>query len=496
MNMRLVTAAEDRRSVPSLWTDRLRRTAAAVVAVLVVVGTLLAAPPAAAHSRLSGSDPVEESTVPSPIDVVRLRFSSDVRPVPERFVVTATDGAVVAPQSIDNEAPSVIAVRFPAALPAGAVTVAWATRAADSHVMTGRLSFTVDGPVPTAPPSTAAVTPPPSVAPVDPAGGTPSDGFGDALAAWAQWLLYGALLLVVGGCGYLAWIHRGSVAETRSLVRMVRVAAGVVVAASLLDWTAHLVMFGGVTTPSAWDELSTSWFALATLLRLGAAVAVFAVVRPGPVVDGPAGRPDGSDTSVSQRTSSGGVVLDERIVVTERAAVTPRWLIGPALLVASESFTGHTATTSPWPVVVAADAAHLVAAALWAGCVGVLAFTLRQRRRRGEPLDARPLALRFSVTATRALVAVTVSGLLLAGTILDGVGGLVSTEFGRLLILKVVAVAVVAGVGAYNHRVLVPALERHDEGVDDRFLRSLLVEAGIFVAVTGVTALLVAASPV
>lgn len=490
-------------------TGRVRRIAASVAAVLVVVVTLLSARPAAAHSRLSGSDPVDGATVPSTIDVVRLRFSGDVRPVPERFAVTVADGAVLAPQSIDNEAPSVIAVRFPAALPAGAVTVAWATRAADSHVMTGRLSFTVDGPVPTAPPSTAVAVPPstaaavpappsvlPSVVAVDPVGGAPSDGFGEALAVWAQWLLYGALLLVVGGCGYLAWIHRGGAAETRSLVRTVRVAAGVVAAASLLDWAAHLVMFGGITAPTAWEELSTSWFALATLLRLGAAVAVFAVVRPDPVAGGPAGPPDGSDPSVPQRTSSGGVALDERTTVAVRAAVTPRWLIGPALLVASESFTGHTATTSPWPVVVASDVAHLVAASLWVAGVWMLAFTLRQRRRRGEPLDARPLALRFSVTATWALVAVAASGVLLAWTILDGVGGLLSTEFGRLLIAKVVAVAVVAGVGVYNHRVLVPALERHDDGADDRFLRSVLVEAGVFVAVTGVTALLVAASPV
>jgi len=50
--------------------------------------------------------------------------------------------------------------------------------------------------------------------------------------------------------------------------------------------------------------------------------------------------------------------------------------------------------------VVMSDAVHMVAAGIWIAGVWLLAWTLWRRRRRGEPLDARLVATRFSVIAT------------------------------------------------------------------------------------------------
>ncbi len=125
----------------------------------------------------------------------------------------------------------------------------------------------------------------------------------------------------------------------------------------------------------------------------------------------------------------------------------------------------------------------------------MLASTLWRRHRRGVPLDARLLATRFSVLAAWSLVAVAVSGVVLAWTIIGSVGGFWQTDFGRLLLVKVAFVAGVAAMGAYNHRVLVPALVADAESDAVRFRRAITVEAALFSVILLITSLLVVANP-
>ena len=70
------------------------------------------------------------------------------------------------------------------------------------------------------------------------------------------------------------------------------------------------------------------------------------------------------------------------------------------------------------------------------------------------------MALRFSRVASVALASVAVAGTALAIAILDSPSELFTTSWGRLLIVKVLAVAIAAGIGAYNHFVTVPMLDR------------------------------------
>jgi copper transport protein len=80
--------------------------------------------------------------------------------------------------------------------------------------------------------------------------------------------------------------------------------------------------------------------------------------------------------------------------------------------------------------------------------------------------------------------------------VLDAPGDLYDTEWGRLLLIKVLAVAVAAGLGAYNHFKLRPALERSpDDPTLAHHLRvSLTIESAVLVGVVVLTALLVAAA--
>lgn len=125
----------------------------------------------------------------------------------------------------------------------------------------------------------------------------------------------------------------------------------------------------------------------------------------------------------------------------------------------------------------------------------MMAWVLAGRRRRNTALRAGELAIRFSTVAAVALVVVAVAGTMLTFSILDSPGELVSTGFGRLLIVKVVAVAAAAALGGYNFRYVIPQLvESPNDGEASELLRATVrIEAWILVAVVGITAALVAA---
>ncbi|NNE97221.1 MAG: hypothetical protein HKN24_14465, partial [Acidimicrobiales bacterium] len=171
-------------------------------------------------------------------------------------------------------------------------------------------------------------------------------------------------------------------------------------------------------------------------------------------------------------------------------------LIGIAFVSASFMFDGHTVSEGPRWFHAAVNLVHVVAAATWAGGVAMLAYVVWRRRRRGVNTDVYALAARFSVIATGALVTAGLAGVALSVVILDSPAALWSTEWGRLLALKIGLVAVAAAGGGYNHQVIVPALDRapNDPATIDRFRIVVSLEALALVAVAVVTALLIGAS--
>ena len=111
-------------------------------------------------------------------------------------------------------------------------------------------------------------------------------------------------------------------------------------------------------------------------------------------------------------------------------------------------------------------------------------------------LGALQLAMRFSVIATIALVAAGVAGVALSAIILDSISEIWSTPWGRLLVLKVALVSAAAAGGAYNHRIVVPTLDRNPahQPTIDRLRTVVTLEAVALIAVAVVTAFLIAAS--
>ena len=118
------------------------------------------------------------------------------------------------------------------------------------------------------------------------------------------------------------------------------------------------------------------------------------------------------------------------------------------------------------------------------------------RRHRPERTGLAAMVVRFSSVASVTLATVIVAGLVMAWMVVDSPSDLFGTEWGRGLMAKTAAVAVAAGMGAYNHFRLRPALEQPPgrSGTRERLRVSLSIESSLLVTVVALSAVLVASA--
>lgn len=125
--------------------------------------------------------------------------------------------------------------------------------------------------------------------------------------------------------------------------------------------------------------------------------------------------------------------------------------IGPALAAiawaVATPLLGHGAVTT-WQH--ATHAAHLLVAGGWLGTVGVLA--LASRGRDADMTGLGRVVARFSPLALSCAAAAGLSGVVLAVTYVGGLADLLTSPYGRWLLLKLAVVAVVGGCGFVNWR--------------------------------------------
>ncbi|MFO7590138.1 MAG: CopD family protein [Acidimicrobiia bacterium] len=515
------------RRFPRRWRARLL-----AVLVLATGAVAIGATPASAHVELTGSNPENGATITGPLEGIALEFLNPVTAVEDQFALLDGDGETLRIMRIlpAGETRTLEVVPH-APLAEGTYGLKWSARAGDAHPMVGTISFTVKAPAPVAG-DTAGETETADET-VHPGGGSgaghttsaglqhalePPDTTGtERLAGIARFFAFGGLLLAVGGILYLAFVHIGSHAEGRRLIFLVRRAALLVFAGTLLELPLQAVILDGGSTdaiaaPDVYGELLGGGFGTGVLLRvLGAALVLVGMRMRLDAIgaaeqDQRAFRPVERDAEMTLEqevvSSRGGVATRTRPtprVAHHRVRVeaSPVALAGAAALVASFAFIGHTASTEPRWLVVASALVHVTAGSLWVAGVAMLAATLWRRHRRGVELEAALLATRFSVAAVGAVAAVAVTGLALGIAILGDVGALFSTEFGRVLIVKVALVGVLVGLGAYNQKVLIPALERsrrRSRTAAHRLRRIVTAEVITFLAVIAATAALVASN--
>jgi copper transport protein len=315
---------------------------------------------------------------------------------------------------------------------------------------------------------------------------------------------------------------RGDHRDVRHVLHWVRRAGVVVVVGASVELIAQLGIEGGGDWSAVWSpdiigSVVASSFGIAVALRVAGGVALACGARldiahatevPDPVVaikelvavgagTRPASHAAGSDFAHSRRQSA---EVEPFLHHGDQA-----WFptvdstgagLGAIALVAAHLFDGHTVTKGDRLWTAVADVVHVAGGAVWAGGVFMLAAVLWRRHRHGRELRALQLALRFSVVATLALVAVGVAGVVLTVIVLDSPSELWATEWGRTLIVKTLFVAAAATAGGYNHKVLIPELQQSpdDPTLAHRFRMIITGEAAALAGVLITTALLMGAA--
>jgi copper transport protein len=136
-------------------------------------------------------------------------------------------------------------------------------------------------------------------------------------------------------------------------------------------------------------------------------------------------------------------------------------LAGAFLVGASFALSGHAATSGPAWITRPALVLHALCAAYWIGSFAPLLIALRRLPRERAHVVMRA----FSAGAVVAVAGLLLAGVVLAALQLRTPAALLTTDYGRLLLLKLVLVAALLGLGAFNRLVLTPALERRREAV-------------------------------
>lgn len=392
----------------------------------------LASAPAWAHASLVHSEPANASVLAQPPEVLTLHFNEDVTPT--RIELVEPDGSTLAPRAIHADG-AVLTVQLPP-LGQGHHAVSWHVISADGHPVAGVVAFAV---------GTAAVQPAPVSAPMP------------AALAGAIWLarvvLYLGLFVGVGGAFAETWLVPGH-APTEG-------AAGHAIGAALALGLLSAAVSAGLQG--------------ADMLGLGPAQGLgWHAWRAG------AGSPYG----VTLGIAAGAIVLAliaRRVRAPGAARATSLLaLIGVGLALAAS---GHASTAPPQWATRPAVFLHATAIALWVGALLPLMAALRAGG------SGPPALARFSRLIVYPLGALVLAGVVLAAIQMGSPKALLTTDYGRVLALKLALVALVLLLAAFNRWRLTDAVAKGEANAAQQLRRSIAVETAVLLAILAVVAL-------
>ncbi len=278
------------------------------------------------------------------------------------------------------------------------------------------------------------------------------------MAAFLDVILRGLALsgqaVAIGGVLFALLIHREADAVARRCWTLVAAGAAAVVVAQVLGL---LILTGALDAPAGvvLPRLAATQYFRATLARMLAAV----------------------------------VIVLGALAVRRAPRVGTWWpllLGGVVALVASAAWTSHAAARLDHrAVLLALDALHQLAAAVW---IGGLFHLILAAFRRAPVADPAALLRRFSALALVAVVTLVAAGTGLTLGYVDGLRGLVGTAYGLMVSTKIVMLGGLLLLGGLN-RLAVRRLPPGDAQAPLRLRRFVEVELGI-----GLTVFFAAAS--
>ncbi len=144
----------------------------------------------------------------------------------------------------------------------------------------------------------------------------------------------------------------------------------------------------------------------------------------------------------------------------------------------------------------ASDVVHLVAAGAWLGGLPPFALLLATAERSADRAwtDAAAVATqRFSIVGAASVVALALTGTANTWFMVGGPAGLATTDYGRLVALKICLFAAMVGVAAFNRLHLTPRLAA--PGTVRRLRRNSLIETGLGLLVIAIVSALGTMAP-
>jgi copper transport protein len=381
------------------------------LAVLGIAATALAAlalnpGDAAAHALLLSSNPAAGSTVGTAPTTIELTFGET--PDPKLSSAKVLDAAgtnhATGPVAPAASKGNVLDVAV-GPLPDGVYTVSWRTvSSVDGHVAAGSFAFGVGVAVA----STGATTPT--------TGTSPS---ASPIADAARWLLYVGLVAIFGAAFFGLAIERN---VPRSVIRL---AGG--------GWLVATIGAVGVTA-AQWSDAGGD---VSTLL--GTSVGMSGIAR---------------FAAIGVTGALVAALIRQRAPIGRALFALVAAGAGAAMYV--DVATGHAAAGSLAPLQVATQWLHLASVGLWMGGLSALLLTLR-----GLPSEEKAaIAKRYATWAGIGLAAVALTGVIRAVSEIDSLDALVSTDYGRLVLIKSGLLGLIALLGAWNHYRNVPVAAR------------------------------------
>ncbi|MFL6250592.1 MAG: copper resistance protein CopC [Actinomycetes bacterium] len=461
----------------------------ALAAVLALLWLAAAGMPAGAHALLRGSDPAAGSSVDRAPDRVVLTFTERPEPGLSSIRVLDSGGRQVerGQAALVQGSPVQLAVGL-GDLGDGTYTVAWRVVSRDDgHVTDGAFAFGV-GVEATATPQARAAPQGATAAPSVP-------------ATAARWALYAGLTLLVGGSVFgLAVSGRVLPAGSRTLLA---VAAGLAVVGGAARFLAEQARIDAPLGTLLDSSTGQGLLRLAVGV-LGSAVATWflaaglgparmrepALVGGGPPQGEPSRAPDRVPVAVHSPPAGEAGAPGEAGAGGEAGAPVDAWrlaLVGIAAGVTMllHILVGHAAGPSPLRSVnLLVQWLHLLAVGTW---IGGLVWLLAGLRGQERPEQV-AVAVRFSKLAAPVLGLVAVTGLSRALHLAGGWQGLLDSNYGHFLDVKVALFFGLVLLGALNRYRIVPALSGGVRRLDElrRNVRGEVVLAACILAVTAV----------
>lgn len=476
--------------------SRARVARRAVVLLGLVLGVLVAAAaPAWAHASLESTEPPAGAVLDAPPEAIELRFTEPVTVALGGVRVYDADGDAIDTAPPTKPANTAVRVGLRGEMPDGSYVVTWRVTSADTHPVQGAFTFQV---------GSAANATSREIDALSDRLLADQEGARGVGAAWGvtRWLAFAGIALLVGGVwfGVAVWPRARDLRTTRQLVTAAWIVLTVATVVGFVLQGPYLAGrgLGDAFDPARWSDVAGTRFGLVWLGRLGLLLVAFGLLRwwfgHRPAAEHPA----------------------------------PRWWLATAAvvgvgIVASPALAGHSAAGDLRLLAALASTVHVGAMSVWLGGLAMMGAVAV----RGPAIDEqRAVVTRFSRIAMWCVILLIATGAFQTWREVRNLDGLRDTDFGRILTIKLVVFAAMVLVAVFSRDFVQRVYRREhvvtssgvpivsggagtdldDAPVDDlddearrrewrNLRRSVWAELVIGLAVLGVTAVLVNATP-